>query len=131
MRPRHKQLRHTLIALALTTATAHATTVIDNANGYTLNAQGDVVQFASLAFDDAGRILAVGTAADVGKKAPQARHVDMAGRTVLLITHQLGPLAGLVDEVAVLDEGRIVQRVSPAALAAVDGPYRALQDLLG
>ncbi|MGN6382828.1 MAG: thiol reductant ABC exporter subunit CydC [Dyella sp.] len=55
----------------------------------------------------------------------------MAGRAVLLITHQLGPLAGLVDEVAVLDEGRIVQRGSPATLAAVDGPYRALQDLLG
>ncbi|WP_431637334.1 thiol reductant ABC exporter subunit CydC [Dyella sp. KULCS107] len=55
----------------------------------------------------------------------------MVGRTVLLITHQLGPLAGLVDEVAVLDAGRIVQRGSPAALAAVDGPYRALQDLLG
>jgi ABC-type multidrug transport system fused ATPase/permease subunit len=55
----------------------------------------------------------------------------MAGRTVLLITHQLGPLAGLVDEVAVLDAGRIVQRGSPAALAATDGPYRALQDLLG
>ena len=83
MRLRHKQPRHTLIALALTTATAHATTVIDNANGYTLNARGDVVQFASLAFDDAGRILAVGTAAEVNAKAPQAKHVDMAGRTVL------------------------------------------------
>jgi predicted amidohydrolase YtcJ len=85
---RHKPARplHLTLAaliLALTTATAHATTVIDNANGYTLNAQGDVVQFASLAFDDAGRILAVGVAADVSKKAPQAKHVDMAGRTVL------------------------------------------------
>jgi predicted amidohydrolase YtcJ len=83
---RHKPTRPlqcTLIALALTAATAHATTVIDNANGYTLNAKGDVVQFASLAFDDAGRILAVGTAAEVDAKAPQAKHVDMAGRTVL------------------------------------------------
>ena len=83
---RHKPTRPlqcTLIALALTAATAHATTVIDNANGYTLNAKGDIVQFASLAFDDAGRILAVGTAAEVNAKAPQAKHVDMAGRTVL------------------------------------------------
>ncbi|SDC48471.1 hypothetical protein SAMN05428966_101899 [Massilia sp. PDC64] len=83
---RHKPTRPlqcTLIALTLAAATAHATTVIDNANGYTLNAKGDVVQFASLAFDDAGRILAVGTAADVAAKAPQAKHVDMAGRTVL------------------------------------------------
>jgi predicted amidohydrolase YtcJ len=83
---RHKPTRPlqcTLIALALTAIAAHATTVIDNANGYTLNAKGDVVQFASLAFDDAGRILAVGTAAEVDAKAPQAKHVDMAGRTVL------------------------------------------------
>jgi predicted amidohydrolase YtcJ len=83
---RHKPTRPlqcTLIALALTAIAAHATTVIDNANGYTLNAKGDVVQFASLAFDDAGRILAVGTAAEVSAKAPQAKHVDMAGRTVL------------------------------------------------
>src|SRR5690348_3148564 len=83
---RHKPTRPlqcTLIALALAAAAANATTVIDNANGYTLNAKGDVVQFASLAFDDAGRILAVGTAADVNAKAPQAKHVDMAGRTVL------------------------------------------------
>lgn len=83
---RHKPARPlqcSLIALALAAATAHATTVIDNANGYTLNANGDVIQFASLAFDDAGRILAVGTAGEVGAKAPQAKHVDMAGRTVL------------------------------------------------
>ncbi|PQP01192.1 amidohydrolase [Massilia phosphatilytica] len=83
---RHKPARPlqcSLIALALAAATAHATTVIDNANGYTLNANGNVIQFASLAFDDAGRILAVGTAGEVGAKAPQAKHVDMAGRTVL------------------------------------------------
>jgi predicted amidohydrolase YtcJ len=72
-----------MLALALAAAAAHAATIIDNANGYTLNAQGDVVQFASLAFDDAGRILAVGAAADVAAKVPQATHVDMAGRTVL------------------------------------------------
>jgi hypothetical protein len=83
MRLRHKHMQCTPIALAFIVAAAHATTVIDNANGYTLNAKGDVVQFASLAFDDAGRILAVGSAAEVGAKAPQAQHVDMAGRTVL------------------------------------------------
>jgi hypothetical protein len=72
-----------MLVLALAATAAHATTVIDNANGYTLNAKGDVVRFASLAFDDAGRILAVGSAADVTAKVPQATHVDMAGRTVL------------------------------------------------
>jgi predicted amidohydrolase YtcJ len=62
---------------------ARADTVIDNANGYTLNAKGDIVQFASMAFDDNGRITAVGAAKEVAAKAPQAKHVDMAGRTVL------------------------------------------------
>ena len=37
---------------------AQAATVIDNANGYTLNAKGDVVQVTALAFDDAGCIIA-------------------------------------------------------------------------
>jgi ATP-binding cassette subfamily C protein CydC len=65
----------------------------------------------------------------------QALHESLAtamdGRTVLLITHQLGTLARLVDEVAVLDGGRIVQRGTPAELAAQAGPYRDLQDALG
>ncbi|TFW35798.1 amidohydrolase [Massilia horti] len=64
-------------------AAACATTVIDNANGYTLNNKGDLVQFASFAFDDNGRLIAVGSGAEVAAKAPGARHVDMKGRTVL------------------------------------------------
>jgi hypothetical protein len=49
-------------------AAAHADTVIDNANGYTLNAKGDIVQFASMAFDDKGRIIAVGAAKEVAAR---------------------------------------------------------------
>ena len=121
MRLRHKQPRHTLIVLALTTATAHATTVIDNANGYTLNAKGDVVQFASLAFDDAGRILAVGTAAEVGAKAPQAKHVDMAGRTVLPgLIDAHGHVFGLGEMLTQLDLSATTSL--PQALAAI-GDY--------
>ncbi|WP_416485353.1 thiol reductant ABC exporter subunit CydD [Streptomyces sp. CL12] len=47
------------------------------------------------------------------------------GRTTLLITHRL---AGLdeVDEVLVLDAGRVVQRGRYAELAAVDGPLREM-----
>ncbi|WP_440966200.1 amidohydrolase [Massilia sp. GER05] len=124
MRPRHKQLRHTLIALALATATAHATTVIDNANGYTLNAKGDVVQFASLAFDDAGRILAVGTAADVAAKAPQAKHVDMAGRTVLPgLIDAHGHVFGLGEMLTQLDLSATTSL--PQALAAIGDYARA------
>jgi ATP-binding cassette subfamily C protein CydC len=53
----------------------------------------------------------------------------MAGRTVLLISHRLGALAALVDEVAVLHAGRVVQRGSAAELATQPGPYAALREL--
>jgi predicted amidohydrolase YtcJ len=84
MRLRQLPLQWSLFVLAATGALcAHADTVIDNANGYTLNARGDVVQFSSMAFDDNGKIIAVGGTKDVAARAPQAKHVDMAGRTVL------------------------------------------------
>ncbi|MEU5533002.1 thiol reductant ABC exporter subunit CydD [Streptomyces sp. NPDC020362] len=47
------------------------------------------------------------------------------GRTTLLITHRLAGLDA-VDEVVVLDGGRVVQRGPYAELAAVDGPLRAM-----
>ncbi|MFE6334067.1 thiol reductant ABC exporter subunit CydD [Streptomyces sp. NPDC057798] len=47
------------------------------------------------------------------------------GRTTLLITHRLAGLEA-VDEVVVLDQGRVVQRGPYARLAAVEGPLRAM-----
>ncbi|MFC9154362.1 thiol reductant ABC exporter subunit CydD [Streptomyces bauhiniae] len=47
------------------------------------------------------------------------------GRTTLLITHRLAGLAA-VDEVLVLDAGRVVQRGLYAELLAVDGPLAAM-----
>ncbi|CCK28964.1 ABC transporter [Streptomyces davaonensis JCM 4913] len=47
------------------------------------------------------------------------------GRTTLLITHRLAGLDA-VDEVVVLDRGRVAQRGSYAELAAVEGPLRAM-----
>ncbi|MEV0317534.1 thiol reductant ABC exporter subunit CydD [Streptomyces sp. NPDC050658] len=49
------------------------------------------------------------------------------GRTTLLITHRLAGLEA-VDEVIVLDEGRVVQRGGYAELAAVDGPLRRMRE---
>ncbi|CAM5525371.1 thiol reductant ABC exporter subunit CydD [Streptomyces canus] len=49
------------------------------------------------------------------------------GRTTLLITHRLAGLES-VDEVVVLDEGRVVQRGSYAELAGVEGPLRAMAE---
>ncbi|TWI66212.1 hypothetical protein IP91_02024 [Pseudoduganella lurida] len=66
-----------------TAASAAPGTVIDNANGYTLNAQNELVRFRSLAFDGTGKIVAVGGAQDVAAKAPGFAHVDVRGKTVL------------------------------------------------
>ncbi len=45
----------------------------------------------------------------------QAVAAAMTGRSVLLITHRLGGLAKLIDEVAVMQQGRIVECVPVAA----------------
>ncbi|MFJ9375156.1 thiol reductant ABC exporter subunit CydD [Streptomyces sp. NPDC101455] len=70
-----------------------------------------------------------------------AEHLDLAtadaltadllaateGRTTLLITHRLAGLED-VDEVIVLDEGRVVQRGPYAGLASVEGPLRRMAE---
>ncbi|WP_262060831.1 thiol reductant ABC exporter subunit CydD [Streptomyces sp. STR69] len=70
-----------------------------------------------------------------------AEHLDLAtadvltadllaateGRTTLLITHRLAGLED-VDEVIVLDEGRVVQRGPYAELASADGPLRGMAE---
>ncbi|MGW2225793.1 thiol reductant ABC exporter subunit CydD [Streptomyces formicae] len=50
------------------------------------------------------------------------------GRTTLLITHRLAGLDA-VDEVLVLDAGRVAQRGAYAELAALDGPLRRMLEL--
>ncbi|MFZ4875025.1 amidohydrolase [Janthinobacterium sp. Mn2066] len=79
-------LRRTLLTLACLGALGHARadTVMTNANGYTLNHAGKVVRFTALAFDDAGKIIAVGSKADVQRKAVKGTTViDVQGKTVL------------------------------------------------
>ncbi|MGW1779653.1 thiol reductant ABC exporter subunit CydD [Streptomyces sp. NPDC002143] len=49
------------------------------------------------------------------------------GRTTLLITHRLAGLEA-VDEVVVLDEGRVVQRGPYLVLAAEEGPLRRMAE---
>ncbi|WP_342119810.1 amidohydrolase [Pseudoduganella sp. OTU4001] len=78
--------RRTLLAaaaLAAVTISANAGTMIENANGYTLNAKGQLVQFKALAFDDHGRLLAVGSAKEVAARAKGFKRVDVQGKTVL------------------------------------------------
>ena len=98
---RLKALTAVLLSLPLL---AHADTMIVNANGYTLNSRNEVVQFKAMAFDDQGRILAVGSVAEVAAKAPKARQVDLQGRTVipgLIDAH--GHIFGLGEMLTELD----------------------------
>ena len=93
-----------LVLAALGSLPAMADTVIDNANGYTLNAKGDLVQFTAMAFDDQGRIIAVGGSADVAGKAKNARRIDMQGRTVLPgLIDAHGHVFGLGQQLTQLD----------------------------
>jgi ATP-binding cassette subfamily C protein CydC len=54
----------------------------------------------------------------------------MAGRTVLLITHRLAALEDRVDEVLVMEGGRVVERGSPGELMRARGRYAHYQDYL-
>ncbi|MEU7485204.1 thiol reductant ABC exporter subunit CydD [Streptomyces sp. NPDC042319] len=70
-----------------------------------------------------------------------AEHLDLAtadeltadlldatsGRTTVLITHRLAGLEA-VDQILVLDEGRVVQRGPYEELAVADGPFRSMRD---
>lgn len=70
-----------MFVLAATGAiSASADTVIDNANGYTLNAKNELVRFSAMRFDEQGRITAVGS--KVRARSGDKR-VDMQGKTVL------------------------------------------------
>lgn len=104
MRLRRKPLQCSLFVLAVLSSAAHAATLIENANGYTLNAKGELVQFAALAFDDQGKLLAVGSAAEVAARAPNARRIDMGGRTLLPgLIDAHGHVFGLGQQLTQLD----------------------------
>ena len=93
-----------LVLAALGSLPAMADTLIDNANGYTLNARGELVQFSALAFDDQGRIVAVGDSKEVAAKAKNARRIDMGGRTVLPgLIDAHGHVFGLGQQLTQLD----------------------------
>jgi predicted amidohydrolase YtcJ len=119
---RLKPLQSALFALMAggAMAAACADTVIDNANGYTLDAKGDVIQFASMAFDDNGRIIAVGSAGEVAAKAPNAKHVDLQGRTVL---------PGLIDAHGhVFGLGAMLTQLDLSTSTSLDGALQSIAD---
>ncbi|KQQ47425.1 amidohydrolase [Duganella sp. Leaf126] len=120
-------LTRPLPTLALTIAlgaaavpAAHAQTIIDHANGYTLTAAGPLQRFTSLAFDAQGRVVAVGSEAETAARLPGARHVDVHGKTVL---------PGLIDAHGhVFGLGEIASGVDLFAPASLPAALRAVAD---
>lgn len=114
------------LALAFTALApaAHAQTIIDHANGYTLTAAGALQRFTSLAFDAHGKVVVAGSEAQTAAALPGAKHVDAQGKTLL---------PGLIDAHGhVFGLGEIASGVDlfsptslPAALRAVADFARA------
>ncbi|MYM25599.1 amidohydrolase family protein [Duganella sp. FT135W] len=108
-----------LIAAALALP-AQANTIIDRANGYTLNAAGQLQRFTSLAFDDLGRIVAVGSEAQTAAALPKAEHIDAQGKTLL---------PGLIDAHGhVFELGEIASGVELYSPASLNAAVKAVAD---
>jgi predicted amidohydrolase YtcJ len=109
-----------LFAAVLAALPAHADTIIDRANGYTLNAAGQLQRFTSLAFDDLGRIVAVGSEAQTAAALPKAEHIDAQGKTLL---------PGLIDAHGhVFELGEIASGVELYSPASLNAAVKAVAD---
>ena len=99
---------------------AHADTIIDHANGYTLNAAGKLIRFSALAFDDKGKVIAVGSEQQVAAKAPKAQHIDAGGKTLL---------PGLIDAHGhVFELGEIAASASMFGTQSLSDATKAVAD---
>jgi predicted amidohydrolase YtcJ len=109
-----------IIAAALAALPAHADTIIDRANGYTLNAAGQLQRFTSLAFDDLGRVVAVGSEAQTAAALPKAEHIDAQGKTLL---------PGLIDAHGhVFELGEIASGVELYSPTTLNAAVKAVAD---
>ena len=107
-------------ALSTILAPAHADTIIDHANGYTLTAAGTLQRFTSLGFDDLGRVIAVGSEKDTAARLPDAQHIDAQGKTLL---------PGLIDAHGhVFELGEIASGVDLFGATSLGGAVRAVAE---
>lgn len=79
-----KQLANcALLFCALGGQHAMADTLIENANGYTINKEQNLQRFTALVFDDEGKILAVGSSKELSAQFPKAKRINLGGKTLL------------------------------------------------
>ena len=108
------------IALSAPLLPAHADTIIDHANGYTLTAAGTLQRFTSLGFDDLGRVIVVGGEKDTAARLPDAQHIDAQGKTLL---------PGLIDAHGhVFELGEIASGVDLFSPTTLGGAVRAVAE---
>jgi predicted amidohydrolase YtcJ len=108
------------LALSACLPPAQADTIIDHANGYTLNAAGQLQRFTSLAFDDLGRIVAVGGERETAAALPKAEHIDAQGKTLL---------PGLIDAHGhVFELGEIASGVELYSSTSLNGAVRTVAE---
>ncbi|MFA9218797.1 MAG: amidohydrolase [Sphingomonadaceae bacterium] len=113
-------MRLTLMTLAVLAALplAQAATIVDHANGYTLTASGKLQRFTALAYDDHGKIIAVGSEKSVAAKVPKAQHIDAQGKTLL---------PGLIDAHGhVFGLGELATSVELFTPATLEGALKAI-----
>ncbi|MCU6496379.1 amidohydrolase [Rugamonas sp. A1-17] len=108
------------LALSAVLPLARADTIIDHANGYTLNAAGTLQRFTSLAFDDLGRIVAVGGERETALRLPKAEHIDAQGKTLL---------PGLIDAHGhVFELGEIASGVELFSATSLSGAVKTVAE---
>lgn len=109
-------------------ANAADVTVLDAARIHTLDPRQPQVE--AIAFDSTGRIVAVGTRADVQQRYPRAKRLDVGSATVipgLIDAH--GHVAGLgltklrVDLAGTATKGEVLQRLRDFARDLPDGAW--------
>lgn len=79
-----KQLANcALLFCALGGQHAMADTLIENANGYTINKEQSLQRFTAMVFDEEGKILAVGSSKELSAQFPAAKRINLGGKTLL------------------------------------------------
>jgi predicted amidohydrolase YtcJ len=99
-------------------------TLIDNINGYTLNARGDLVRFNALLIDAGGKVQFTGSREAARRKveplSANVARIDGQGRTVL---------PGLIDAHGhVMGQGRALSSLDLRSTASLDAALSAIRE---